>query len=172
MQKKMPLRKHENILVFYKHLPTYNAQKRQLSQEYINNHLVPIGQKRKNSDYKRCKSGKAWNGVSEEADKNWEYVETGERYPTDIIKFSNWNGSLFGNNIKAVKHPTQKNVDLLEYLIKTYSNEGDTVLDNTMGSGSTGVACVNTNRSFIGMELDKNYFEIAKERIGKAEEEK
>ena len=63
-------------------------------------------------------------------------------------------------------HPTQKPVALLEDLIQTYSNEGDTVLDFTMGSGSTGVACVNTNRNFIGIELDENYFKIAKERIG------
>ena len=63
-------------------------------------------------------------------------------------------------------HPTQKPVALLEYLIKTYTNKGDTVLDNCMGSGSTGVACVNTNREFIGMELDEKYFNIAKERIG------
>ena len=62
-------------------------------------------------------------------------------------------------------HPTQKPVDLLEYLIKTYTNEGDTVLDNCMGSGSTGVACVNTNRDFIGMELNEEYFKIACERI-------
>ena len=63
-------------------------------------------------------------------------------------------------------HPTQKPVALLEYLIKTYTNEGDIILDNCMGSGSTGVACVNTNRNFIGFELDKKYFEIAKNRIG------
>ena len=62
-------------------------------------------------------------------------------------------------------HPTQKPVALLEYLIKTYTNEGETVLDNCMGSGSTGVACANTNRNFIGIELDDNYFEIAKKRI-------
>ena len=65
------------------------------------------------------------------------------------------------------KHPTQKPVALLEYLIKTYTNENELVLDNCMGSGSTGVACVNTNRNFIGIELDKNYFNIAKERIEK-----
>lgn len=66
-------------------------------------------------------------------------------------------------------HPTQKPVDLLEYLIRTYTNEGDTVLDNTMGSGSTGVACVNTNRNFIGIEKDENYFAIAEKRIGESE---
>ena len=63
-------------------------------------------------------------------------------------------------------HPTEKPVALLEYLVKTYTNEGDTVLDNCMGSGSTGVACVNTNREFIGMELDENYYKIACERLG------
>ena len=67
-------------------------------------------------------------------------------------------------------HPTQKPTALLEWLIKTYTNEGDTVLDNCMGSGSTGVACVNTNRNFIGIELDDNYFKIAEDRINKAKE--
>ena len=77
--------------------------------------------------------------------------------PTTLIQF---------NKIrKGSLHPTQKPVDLLEYLIKTYTNENETVLDNCMGSGSTGVACVNTNRNFIGIELDENYFNIAKERI-------
>ncbi|MBD5112397.1 MAG: site-specific DNA-methyltransferase [Ruminococcaceae bacterium] len=166
--KKMPLRIHENILVFYKHLPTYNPQKHQLTQEYIEQHLVRIGEKRKNSDYKRKSTGKAWGGVSKEADEIWEYTDTGERYPTDIVKFSNWNGTLFGNKTKTVKHPTQKPLPLLEYLIKTYSNEGDVVLDNCMGSGSTGVACVNLNRNFIGIELDQHFFEVAKERINSA----
>ena len=69
-------------------------------------------------------------------------------------------------------HPTQKPVALLEYLIKTYTNEGETVLDNCMGSGSTGVACVNTNRNFIGIELDENYFRIAENRIKETEQTK
>ena len=82
-------------------------------------------------------------------------------YPKNIITFSNANSS------NTSLHPTQKPVALLEYLIKTYTNEGETVLDNCMGSGSTGVACVNTNRNFIGIELDETYFNIAKERIEK-----
>ena len=86
----------------------------------------------------------------------------GTRFPTSIIKFNRASGS----------HPTQKPVDLLEYLIKTYTHEGETVLDNCMGSGSTGVACVNTNRNFIGIELDEDYFNIAKKRIDKAVENK
>jgi len=80
------------------------------------------------------------------------------KYPTNIINISNANRT-------NKKHPTQKPVVLLEYLIKTYTNENDTVLDFTMGSGSTGVACKNLNREFIGIELDKNYFNIAKQRI-------
>lgn len=84
-----------------------------------------------------------------------------EYYPTAIIDFPNCRDK--GGRL----HPTQKPVDLLEYLIKTYTNENETVLDNCMGSGSTGVACVNTNRNFIGIELDQNYFNIAKERINK-----
>ena len=87
------------------------------------------------------------------------------KYPKSIIEFSNASQQ---NRL----HPTQKPVALLEYLIKTYTNEGDTVLDFTMGSGTTGVACVNTNRNFIGIELDENYFNIAKERIEKAQLER
>ena len=83
-----------------------------------------------------------------------------EKYPTSIIKFSNRKGKLL--------HPTQKPVELLEYLIKTYTNENDLILDNCMGSGSTGVACVNTNRKFIGIELNEKYFNIAKNRIEEA----
>ena len=83
-------------------------------------------------------------------------------YPKTILEYG------IGNMRKGRLHPTQKPVALLEYLIKTYTNEGNVVLDNCMGSGSTGVACVNTNRNFIGIELDKDYFNIAKERIGNA----
>ena len=85
-------------------------------------------------------------------------------FPKDVLKFAN----IWG---KRVLHPTQKPVDLLEYLIKTYTNENETVLDNCMGSGSTGVACVNTNRKFIGIELDEKYFNIACERTRQAEME-
>ena len=135
--KKMPLRKHENILVFYKHLPTYNPQGLIKLDE-------PIQEKGSAN-----RNGKNY-GV---ADKS--FIRTHTNYPTDIITFSKDSGY----------HPTQKPVDLLEYLIKTYTNEGDTVLDNCMGSGSTGVACVNTNRDFIGMELNEEYFKIACGRI-------
>ena len=85
----------------------------------------------------------------------------GARNPLSILSYSKDGSKL---------HPTQKPVALMEYLIKTYTNKGDLILDNCMGSGTTGVACVNTNRNFIGMELDKNYFNIAKDRIEKAKE--
>ena len=136
--KKMPLKKHENILVFYKHLPTYNPQMREGFKSYSQT------QGRHSSNY----------GAYEEG-----YITSsdGTRYPIDIIEF---------NRDKSGLHPTQKPVALLEYLVKTYTNEGDTVLDNCMGSGSTGVACVNTNREFIGMELDEKYYKIACERLG------
>ena len=87
--------------------------------------------------------------------------KTNQKYPKSILMFSN-------ARQKGKLHPTQKPIELLEYLIKTYTVEGEMVLDNCMGSGSTGVACVNTNRRFIGIEMDENYFKVAKERIENA----
>ena len=91
--------------------------------------------------------------------KEGEYIQKFSNYPTDIIK---------STKKEKTVHPTQKPTDLLEYLIKTYTNENDIVLDNCMGSGTTGVACMNTNRKFIGIELDNNYFDIASKRIEEA----
>lgn len=90
------------------------------------------------------------------------------KYPITILDYPR----ILGSSKEKVAHPTQKPVALLEYLIKTYTNESETVLDFTMGSGSTGVACVNTNRDFIGIERDEKYFQIAKDRINKAKETK
>ena len=111
----------------------------------------------KNSD-SDCRRGKdnITSTVSGGLKKDYHQAATG--YPKDILSFASANGNK--------DHPTQKPVALLEYLIKTYTNEGDTVLDPTMGSGSTGVACKNLNRNFIGIEMDEKYFEIAKRRIG------
>lgn len=89
------------------------------------------------------------------------------RYPKNLLTFNNRVGEL--NNLNRL-HPTQKPIALLEYLIKTYTKENEIVLDFTMGSGSTGVACINTNRNFIGIEKDEKYFEIAKDRINKVRE--
>lgn len=141
--RRMPLQAHEDILVFYKKLPTYNPQMK-TGKPYIKRNI-------ENGD---------GNNYGKFERKGKTLVNNGSRCPRSVIKFSNGNHNS--------QHPTQKPVPLLEYLIKTYTNEGDTVLDNCMGSGSTGVACVNTNRDFIGMELDENYFQTAKERIEKA----
>ena len=136
--KKMPLKKHENILVFYKKLPIYNPQ-------MIGNEI---------RTKKRNKNGKTTDNYGKFTyDEQSTYVG---RYPTSILSFDRDKNKL---------HPTQKPVALLEYLIKTYTNEGEIVLDNCMGSGSTGVACKHTNRKFIGIEIDEKYFEIAKKRI-------
>lgn len=135
--KKMPMKKHENILIFYKKLPTYNPQW-EWGKPYVATYSTH------SSNYGKQKD-------------NVTTISDGRRYPTDIIKFQSEKGL----------HPTQKPVPLLEYLIRTYTNENETVLDNCMGSGSTGVACVNTNRKFIGMELEEKYFQIAKDRIYK-----
>lgn len=144
--KKMPLKQHENILVFYKKLPTYNPQGIKTGVS------IKTGRSRKGNSRNYGKTGCG----------NPEYIQTISNYPKDIICFSNPSN-------KGHLHPNQKPVELLEYLIKTYTNESGTVLDNCMGSGSCGVACVNTRRNFIGIELDKGYFEIAKERIMEAE---
>lgn len=144
--KKMPLKNHENILVFYKKLPTYNPQ------GIIKGVSVKTGRTRKGNSRNYGKTGCG--------DK--DYIQTQCNYPKDTIEFSNPSN-------KGHLHPTQKPVALLEYLIKTYTNENEIVLDNCMGSGSTGVACVNTNRDFIGIELDEKYFNIAKERIERQE---
>lgn len=142
---KMPLRQHEDICVFYKQLPTYNPQMTKCEPHKRNHSKGNMAEQGKNSCY-------------------GNFVEvptkiTDEKYPTSIISISKEHkvGNFF--------HPTQKSVALLEYLIKTYTNDGETILDNTMGSGSTGVACVNTNRNFIGIELNEEYFKIAEKRI-------
>ena len=146
MAKKMPMKNIENISVFYSKLPTYNPQMRKgkpYTKIQRNSKLgEPLG-----------------NGNVKASDK---INKDGLRYPLLDLYFARdtSKGSSY--------HPTQKPVALLEYLIKTYTNEGELVLDFTMGSGSTGVACMNINRKFIGIELDNNYFNIAKQRIEEA----
>ena len=134
--KKMPLKNHENIIVFYRELPTYNPQMRQGFEPY------------------KCKTGDKGTNYGD-----YEKVVTisnGERYPLSVLNYDRDSDSF---------HPTQKPVDLLRYLIRTYSNEGDTILDNCMGSGTTAVACIREKRHFIGFELDKGYFDKACKRI-------
>lgn len=137
--KKMPLKIHENICVFYKKLPIYHPQMRTGFKPYS------IKQGSDSSDY-----GDYHRVIT---------VNDGERYPVDILTFQ---------RDKTRIHPTQKPIMLCEYLINTYTDIGDVVLDTCMGSGTTGVAALNTKRNFIGYELDEKYYEIAKERIEKA----
>lgn len=142
-----PMRCIEDICVFYTKAPTYNPQglkklKKPIAKQEKEN--------KKGSVYKRDTLQKA-------------HTQKYTNYPKHIIEVAN---EAVGN--KKRLHPTQKPVALLEYLIKTYTNEGEVILDNCMGSGSTGVACVNTNRRFIGIEKDNKYFEIAKQRINDA----
>lgn len=146
---KMPLRGHENILVFYNSLPIYNPQKYKLH----NKGIVRI----------RQQSNDRYDGYS--TNRGGKYIDDGTRFPHSVIKISNWNGALFGNNTKATKHPTQKPVALFEYLIKTYTNAGQIVLDNCMGSGTTAIACINTGRNYIGFEKDENYYNVILKRI-------
>ncbi len=143
LAKKQPMRSHEDITLFYDKQPTYIPQ-------------MTDGVKWNRAGKKKHNTDTLGRSVLFMGDDKSE-----TRYPKSILTFSN------ADKTKN-SHPTQKPVALLEYLIMTYTNEGETVLDNTMGSGTTGVACVNTNRNFIGMELDDKYFEIAEARINKA----
>ena len=136
---KMPLRNIEDICVFYKELPTYNPQG-----------LIEINKK---STRKKDKESTIYGNMGL---KNGDYVQKFTNYPNQLLKF--------GKSGKTI-HPTQKPIELMEYLVKTYTNQGDTVLDNCMGSGTTGLACKNLSRKFIGIEQDANYFEIASKRI-------
>lgn len=146
--KRMPLRGHENILVFYRKQPVYNPQ-----------------MKRATGKPRRYHGGKTKSELYGDY-KGKYYTDDGMRYPSDVIQFGNSHGAP-DNRF----HQTQKPVPLLEYLIRTYTNKGDTVLDNTMGSGSTGVACIHTGRNFIGIEKEHEYMEIARKRCEGATEE-
>lgn len=145
-----PLRAHENILVFYRKQPTYNPQKIKIDTKQLG----------------RVRSGgNQYDGYSAFIKPEYSWTEKGERHPHSVLKISNWNGALFGNNSKATKHPTQKPVKLLDWLIKTYTNAGDTVLDCCMGSGTTGVSCKKNNRHFIGIEKERSFYDVAVSRV-------
>ncbi len=144
--KSQPLRKVEEICIFYKKKPMYNAQG-----------LVKV--KKPKAKYRNPRKANPID-TAYSTRLYGEYVSEWTNYPTNVL------------NIKTERglHPTQKPVELCEYLIKTYTDEGMTVLDNCMGSGTTGVACMNTNRRFIGIEMDENYFHVALNRISNAQE--
>ena len=147
--KKQPLRNVEEVLVFYKTAPKYNPQG-----------ILKIN--------KLCKNGKTVGGETlrgsiEESSFKGSLRTEGEEY---IQEYTGYPKQTINNVAEEKKvHPTQKPVALFEYLIKTYTNENETVLDNCMGSGTTAIACMNTKRNFIGFELDKTYFDLANKRI-------
>ncbi len=134
------MKAHENILVFYGRLPTYNPQK-------TTGHTRKTAVKRKDCTL-----------VYGKQDFMELPYDSTERFPRSVLKFPS-------DKQTSTLHPTQKPVALLEYLIKTYSNEGDTVLDNCMGSGSVGEACLRQTRKFVGMEKDEGYYEVAESRL-------
>lgn len=143
--KKRPGKVIENISVFYKGQCTYNPQM-----------VIYDGPRRSN----KVKSGKIGTLMDVGGKSVNEYNDNGTRYPLQIVQYKR---DILTSNL----HPTQKPVALMEYLIRTYTNPGETVLDFTMGSGTTGVACMNTGRKFIGIELDDKYYGIAEKRINK-----
>lgn len=145
---RMPLRQHEQLAVFYKKLPTYNPQMtkgKPLHSKGVNYKISDIV----NNNYGKF------------VPKDDSRAGCTEKYPTSIVRFKKSHPSV-------CLHETEKPVALCEWLIKTYTNKDDTVLDNCMGSGTTGVACVNTDRKFIGIEKDEKYFALAKNRIEEA----
>jgi site-specific DNA-methyltransferase (adenine-specific) len=144
--KRAPMKAHENILVFYSAQPTYNPQK-------TNGHKRKVAKNVDRSE-KQSECYGIQSGVT--------HYDSTERYPRSVIKFST-------DKQKSTLHPTQKPVALCEYLINTYTKEREIVLDNCMGSGTTGIACYNTKRTFIGIEKERKYFEIACERIAQAQ---
>lgn len=140
--KKMPLREHEDILIFYENLPTYNPQMVK---------CLPHQRNHSRGKQEREQTNRCYGNYGKPVD-----MITDEKYPRSILEF---------NRPHPQVHPTQKPVSLLKYLVLTYSNKGDTILDNCMGSGTTALACIDTGRNFIGFEKEKKYFDIAMQRI-------
>lgn len=146
--KKMPLRQHEQIAIFYKKLPTYNPQFTE-GQPLHSKGSAYMSKELKNENYRKFHA-------TDDVRKG-----STEKYPTSILRFAKPHPSI-------AKHRTEKSIECLEWLIKTYTKEGNTVLDNCMGAGSCGIACKNTKRRFTGIEKDQRYFSIAEQRIDSA----
>jgi len=146
--KKQFLRQHELILVFYKKQSTYNP-------------IMHDNRKQRNFVCNVDRSKKQSPNWGQQYNYKSNITDNSKSYPRSIIEQT----AVIGNSKEKVAHPTQKPVALFEYLIETYSNEYDTVLDNAMGSGTTAIACINTNRKFIGIELDEHYYSLAQKRI-------
>lgn len=157
--KRRHLKYTEDVVVFGNGQPTYNRQ------------MVPRTSRRileaQKGNSKQHSTASEVSFVTQSEPQSWHVYDPDYKNPMDYIECP----SVVNNSHEKVNHPTQKPVKLLTNLIKTYTNEGELVLDNTMGSGSTGVACINTKRDFIGMELDQEYFHIAEKRIQEAQSE-
>lgn len=144
--KKMPMKAHENVLVFYKNIPTYNPQKTN-GHKPINSYTKYVKTQNNTELYGEMKLEISGGGET-------------DRYPRSVLLFPS-------DKQTSCLHPTQKPLALMEYFVKTYSNENDIVLDNTAGSGTTAIACINTNRNYILIEKEQKYFDIINERIAK-----
>ena len=149
--KKMPMKAHENVLIFYRKLPTYNPQK-------TTGHK-PFGAVKPRKNIPEPAKKRNYNHLPETFGNDGT---TPDRYPRSVQKFP-----VINNDNPLKFHPTQKPVGMIEYFINTYSNERDTILDNCMGSGSTCIAAINTNRNYIGIEADEEYYNTAREWIDK-----
>ena len=149
--KKMPMKAYETISVFYKKQPTYNPQMVERTEKEL--------KRLSHKSFEGTSKNTVYGDINRKSLNRYEHLL---KYPTNVI---NDIKCVFNRSGEKVNHPTQKPVELMEYLIKTYTKENETVLDFTMGSGSTGVACINTNRKFIGIEQDDKYFEIANKRL-------
>lgn len=161
--KYMHLKYSEDIIVFAHKKSTYNPQMQPRTSDRVRQ-----AQKGNSKQWRtnRKETGEV-SFATQYQPRDWKSFDADWKYPSNIIKIP----AVVSNSKEKCDHPTQKPVALLEYLIKTYSNEGDTILDNCMGSGSTGVACVNTKRNFIGIELNDEYFTIAEKRIKEAKQQ-
>ena len=155
--KYMHLKYHEDIIIFAKNKPTYNPQMQERKSERIKQ-MQKGKSKNWRSKYKQD------NEVAFQTDyepREWSIYDADKKYPSTIIEIP----AVGSNSKEKLSHPTQKPVALFEYLIKTYTNEGDLVLDNCMGSFTTAVACINTNRNYIGFEMDKGYYDLGQKRL-------
>ncbi len=156
---KMPLKYHENILVFYKKLPTYNKQMIPRKKEKDGKSVAY----RHTKNYKNHKNKEEIKGdLDYVKDRKYDHYDPDFKNPKSVLQIY----QLRPISKERVGHPTQKPIKLMEYLIKTYTNENETVLDFCIGSGTTAVACKNLNRHFIGIEIDEYYYNIAQERLG------
>ena len=147
---KQPMKYHENIIIFYSSQPIYNKQLQARDGKGKDRCKYIVDNSKRQSEHNRIVDSPKYFDPDLKNPKSIQYFSTGRRQ--DIV------------------HPTQKPIKLLEYMIRTYTLENETILDNCMGSGSTGVACVNTKRNFIGIEKDPEYFKIAEKRIREAQE--